>query len=80
MNFNLFRNKNAVLLICIAICISISGYFYVNPDVITEWDGTYLARNHRREGTVKRYTYTDNYDKLKKSLVIEGVGLFLLLG
>tara|TARA_B110000879_G_scaffold118770_1_gene157802 strand:+ start:1219 stop:1458 length:240 start_codon:yes stop_codon:yes gene_type:complete len=66
----LIKEKRAILFIYIAVSIAASGYFYTNPDYTIPYNKRTKYLNRER----------DNYDKLKKSLVIEGVGLFLLLG
>ena len=60
------HKKTAIVFTYIAICIAISGYLY--PDL-----NTYTRVN----GNLIPYETIDNF---KNSLIIEGVGLFLLLG
>ena len=62
----LIKEKKAVLLIYIAICIAISGYLYADEESFY--------------GMEKYYLWREAMAIFNKSLFIEGAGLFLLLG
>lgn len=62
------HKKIAIVFTYIALCIAVSGYLYLNPDYITI------------NSKVWKEFKTKSLRSFKNSLVIEGVGLFLLLG
>ena len=72
----LIKEKRAILFIYIAVSIAVSGYLYINPSSSNERNGTRRVRGHR----IVQYITTYSYKPFQSSLIIEGVGLFLLLG
>jgi len=66
------HKKIAIVFTYLAICIAISGYLHLNPNRI---------KIHRQGLNDNSYSFTKiSFNSFKNSILIEGVGLFLLLG